>query len=65
MSKDYHIDTEEIPQRQAESPAHQKRREVRTQLRCLAVDDIEELEEEEFDTYEPIKKVNKNGGRRK
>lgn len=63
MTKDRYNENEDIPTRKDESPAHKKRRAVRSQLRTFDVEHLDEYEDEELETYEPIKKQ-KNGGRR-
>lgn len=63
MSKDRNYEfREELPPRESESPTHKRRREVQKQLREISVEDLEELDDFEIETFEPIKK---GGGRQR
>ena len=44
-----------------ESPAHKKRREERQRLEAAKYVPLEELEDDEFEDFEPIKKKNGRG----
>jgi hypothetical protein len=61
MSKDRNYEfREELPTRESEPPTHKRRREIHKQLREIVVEDLDELDDFEIETFEPIKK---NGGR--
>lgn len=61
MSKDKKkVPYEDVP-RESESPTHKKRREEREKLDRVKRVDFNDLDEYEFETFEPVKKKNGRG----